>query len=192
MKSRLSPSSSARHKLLNVRLDAETRERFRRTAKKTGKKESELLRELILLAIEGMPVAPASHLHHATEKHEAGRMRRATVWMPGLVLKTARSRAKTQGMALSRWIAALVQSNLLKIPVLATEELSALKDCNYELNALGRNLNQIARVINADDSRTDLMTRQMILALHSSISETQQTIQALVRAGNNIWSVDDV
>lgn len=192
MKSRLSSSPSTKPSSIKVRVDDATRDHFRQLARNVGKKESELLRELICLAIESKTEDSRDVPVRIKAEPEAARMRRTTVWMPGFILDAAKSRAKSRGMMTGRWIAFLLQSHLLQMPVMAGDELRALGDCNYELAAIGRNLNQIARVLNADQTETNRLKRNLIIALQSSISETQQTIRKLVRASNNTWSLGDV
>jgi Bacterial mobilisation protein (MobC) len=52
-------------------------------------------------------------------------------------------------MASATYVAVLVRSHLRKLTPLPTEELAALKRSIGELGAIGRNLNQIARTLNA-------------------------------------------
>lgn len=192
MKSRLSSSPFTKHSSIKVRVDDSTRVRFRQLARNVRKNESELLRELICLAIESKAEGHLNGTVQINAEPEAIRMRRATVRMPGFILDAAKVRAKSKGMATSRWIAFLVQSHLLQMPVMAGDELRTLGDCNYELAAIGRNLNQIARVLNADKTETSRLKLNLIKAVQSSLSGTQQSVSALIRASNNTWSTGGV
>jgi Bacterial mobilisation protein (MobC). len=190
MKSRLSSSPSAKQSPITVRVDEAARTRFRQLARSVNRKESELLRELITLAIESKTARQYSPVLISAEP-KAKKMRRVTVRLPGFILDAAKTRARTRGMPTSRWIAFLVQSHLLQTPVMAGDELRALSDCNYELAAIGRNLNQIARILNADQSETNRLKLDLIKVLQTSVTETQQAIRKLVRASNNKWSTGD-
>ena len=58
-------------------------------------------------------------------------------------------RSKARRMKPSTYIAALVRSHLVEDPPLPPAELAALERATAEVSAIGRNLNQIARAINA-------------------------------------------
>jgi hypothetical protein len=58
-------------------------------------------------------------------------------------------RAAARGMPSATYVAVLVRSHLRRLTPLPTEELAALKGSITELGAIGRNLNQIARALNA-------------------------------------------
>ena len=67
---------------------------------------------------------------------------------PGDV-KAVGSRAGARRMKPSTYIAALVRAHLVQDPPLPPTELAALERATAELSAIGRNLNQIARAVNA-------------------------------------------
>ncbi|MDL2284754.1 hypothetical protein LJC19_06405 [Oxalobacter sp. OttesenSCG-928-P03] len=176
---------------MRVRVDVATRNRFKLVAQQSGRTESELLRELMVLAIEnGMENRRTGNREVRTTGNEIF-MRRATVWMPDAVLEAARKRSRARGMSLNRWIATLIQASLFKTAVMTNEEILCLGECNYELAALGRNLNQIARVLNADPTETGKLNRSLIEALQLSVSETREAVRNLVRASHRSWEVED-
>jgi hypothetical protein len=61
------------------------------------------------------------------------------------IADAVRDRVARKGMSASRWKAYLVQSHLMREPVLSEKEIEALRMSNLELRAIGRNLNQIAK-----------------------------------------------
>jgi hypothetical protein len=91
-------------------------------------------------------------------------------------------------MSATRWVASLVQSNLLKVPVMTSEELRILEHCTSELSAIGRNLNQVARVLNADFLDADKLKLELLEAIQSSVQQAQQAIRNLARATNQRWN----
>lgn len=91
-------------------------------------------------------------------------------------------------MAPSRWIAALVQSNLTADPVMTGAELAVLQASARELAFIGRNLNQIAKTINAKMiTDAEPATIEMLTALGAAIQENRAAIRALVRASQGAW-----
>ena len=105
--------------VLRARVDPETKELFLALAAAEGVTESILLRQLVQGAIGRRqevraPVAPD------LEKLD---MARLTIRMPQFLLEAAGQRAEVKGMASSRWISALVQSNLMREPVMSDREI---------------------------------------------------------------------
>jgi hypothetical protein len=59
------------------------------------------------------------------------------------------ARAAQEGLSAPRWIIALVRANLTGRPQLGSPSLDALRRSNLEVQAVGRNLNQLVRALNA-------------------------------------------
>jgi iron-sulfur cluster repair protein YtfE (RIC family) len=93
-------------------------------------------------------------------------------------------------MAPSRLVAALVQSNLMRAPVMSAAEIAALQESNRELAAIGRNVNQIAKAINEAFHHTERVRLDKLVELAQAIQENRATIRALVRASQNAWNAD--
>jgi hypothetical protein len=173
---------------LNVRLflrvNENTRTRFRNIARSAGKTESELLREIIAIVIEQQtPVQPEPVVPVPAHTYPD----QLTLRLPSFLLDAVRERAKKEGMSASRWVASLVQSNLLKIPVMTSDELRVLGHCIHELSSIGRNLNQVARVLNADFRETAKLKVELLEVLQASVMQTQEAVRALARAANQRW-----
>lgn len=181
--------------ILKTTVAREVKARFRSVATARGMSESELLRAVILIVIgetdgDDHPVKPDA------KKLDIARM---TVRMPQFLMEAAKERAKSNGMAPSRWVTALVQSNLTRLPVMTSAELTELQKNTRELAAIGRNLNQIARAMNdAFMSRTmgevldqaDQVQLDSLASLRLAIAENQEAIRALVRASYNVWEAE--
>ncbi|MDB5728373.1 MAG: hypothetical protein JWQ00_1578 [Noviherbaspirillum sp.] len=169
-----------------ARIDTDSRARFRKMAGAHGLSESELLRSLVLRQIDtggfvASPVAPDP------KESDLAPM---TVRMPRFLMKAAKDRAKAKGMAPSRWVAALVQSNLTREPVMSEAELVALEESNRELAAIGRNINQIARALNEAFHQTERVRLDKLAELDKAIKENRSMIRMLVRASQNAWDVE--
>jgi hypothetical protein len=170
--------------VLKARLDAETKAAFSRRATARGLSESELLRAVVLAEIrDGAPTAPAP----AEPDSERTDVERLTVRLPAFLLDAVKARGAACGLATSRWIAALVQSNLTRQPVLTDDELSAVQAANRELAAVGRNLNQIARALNEAVQGAERVRLDTLAELAAAIERDRQAIRALVRASRQAW-----
>lgn len=169
--------------VLKARFDADTHARFLAEAKARGLTESEFLRLAVHREI-GDAATLANDVDPDPTQIEPDRI---TVRMPTFLLNAAKARAQSKGMALSRWIAALVQSNLTRHPVLTDTELQAVDTTTRELSAIGRNINQIARALNEAHFQTERVRLDRLAALAEAIHKTRDAIRVLVRASRQAW-----
>ncbi|WP_265646135.1 plasmid mobilization relaxosome protein MobC [Verminephrobacter aporrectodeae] len=177
--------------VLKTLVETEIKARFRHMAAARGLSESELLRAIILTVTSeeesnGHPIKPDA------ERTDIDRM---TVRMPRFLMEATKARAKTKGMAPSRWITALVQSHLIKSPVMTTDELVALQATSRELLAIGRNINQIAHALNSAAlssalHETERVKLENLTELRQVITKSRAAIRVLVRASQNSWEAD--
>jgi len=172
--------------VLKTLVDAETKTRFRRVAKANGLSESELLRAAVL-AVTDHDSGPDQPVKPEPENADTERM---TVRMPRFLMEAAKTRAKAKGMAPSRWVTALVQSHLTGQPVMTDAELAGLQASSRELAAIGRNINQIAKVINESFHETERVRLDKLAELSRATLENRAAIRALVRASRNAWTAD--
>ena len=169
--------------ILKARFDADVHARFLALAKARGLKESEALRLAVNLLLGQAPAGPAM----VEPDPEQADHDRITVRMPAFLMTAVKGRAKSQGMAPSRWIAALVQSNLTRHPVLTDAELQAVEATTRELTAIGRNINQIARALNEAHFQTERVRLDRLAELGEKINNAREAIRVLVRASRNAW-----
>ena len=93
-------------------------------------------------------------------------------------------------MPAATYVAALVRVHLRALAPLPSEEVAALKRSVAELSAIGRNLNQIARVAHqtgriAGPSRDDLRSMLKVCeAMREHIKELVRTNKATWESGN--------
>jgi hypothetical protein len=170
--------------VLKALVEPATKASFGQVARARGLSESELLRALVLAEIgQGVPAAPAL-AEPAPERTDPERL---TVRLPAFLLDAVKARGAACGMAASRWIAALVQSNLRRHPVLTDDELAAVQAANRELAAVGRNLNQIARALNEAVQGSERVRLDTLAELAAVVERDRQAIRALVRASRQAW-----
>jgi hypothetical protein len=172
--------------VLKASVSSDIKERFQAAARQRTLSESEFLRRAILTAM-GEDTGRAQPIESDAGKTGSARL---TVRMPQFMIDAATHRAAGKGMAVSRWIAALVQSNLLQQPVLTDCELEALGASSRELAAIGRNINQIAKVLNAAPHETDRLRHDTLAELLRSIADNRSAIRALTRASLNSWEAE--
>lgn len=132
---------------------------------------------------------PSTKSIQLPNNEEPTKLSQITVRMPASFLITVKNRASSKGMATSRWITALVQSNLLSQPVMSDLEVQALNRNSRELAAIGRNINQIARALNEAFFETERIRLDKLAELTASIAENKTVIRALVRSSQQGWGV---
>jgi hypothetical protein len=89
-------------------------------------------------------------------------------------------------MPSATYVAVLVRSHLHKLTPLPTEELGALKASIAELGAVGRNLNQIARTLNAGDRSIGPGREELALMLKIATG-LRDHVRALLIANETSW-----
>jgi hypothetical protein len=121
-------------------------------------------------------------------------LKQITLRMPKFIMTAAKTKAKAQGMATSRWIKSLVQSNLIQPPVLIDNAIIALKETDRELAAVGNNLNQIARRLNetvkTDRVRTEIL-EEVRQEVRQEVKKVRLSIDELIRVSRNGWRVEN-
>ncbi|KEZ72153.1 MULTISPECIES: plasmid mobilization relaxosome protein MobC [Pseudomonas] len=86
-----------------------------------------------------------------------------------------------------RWIIDAIRAELTHEPKFGTSEIYALGESNYQLLALGRNLNQIARRLN--EGSYEPVTVQRIEALSRIIDKHTDLVSSAIRASLERWSL---
>lgn len=115
----------------------------------------------------------------------------ATITLPDFIKKAVVLRAKTIGMKTSPYIAAVLQAQTLRKPMLRHNEVQALVLSQRELSAIGRNLNQIARALNDKFTESDRIKLNLLTDLKDKIEVQKDAISAVLRASLRSWGVDE-
>ena len=95
-------------------------------------------------------------------------------------------RAAAREMAAATYVSVLVRSHLRGLAPLPKAELLALKRSIAELNAIGRNLNQIARVAN-HGGRTAAIGGGEVTGMLKVAVGLRDHVKALLRANERSW-----
>lgn len=171
--------------VLKTMVDPAVKTAFKERASSLSLSESDLLRVVVIDAMARSGKTPAAVLPNPDDAD----IDRMSLRMAAFMLKNVKKRAKAVGMSANSWVASLVQSNLMRDPVMLDEEVEVLRACNRELAAIGRNLSQIVRAMNDNCNETDRLKSQLIDELQEAISDNRAAIHALVRARNRAWRV---
>lgn len=96
-------------------------------------------------------------------------------------------RAAARDMAAATYVSVLVRSHLRALAPLPKEELMAIKRSIAELGAIGRNLNQIARVAN-QGGRTVAIGVDQVRAMLKVSEGLRDHVKGLLRANERSWT----
>lgn len=96
-------------------------------------------------------------------------------------------RAAARGMASATYVSVLARSHLRALAPLPKDELVALKRAVGELGAIGRNLNQIARVVN-EGARAGNIGRDEFKAILTVCQALRDHTKNLIKANAASWA----
>lgn len=99
-----------------------------------------------------------------------------------------KERARIERCSTRRWIVDAIRIGLTHEPQFRMSEIDALGDSNYQLLALGRNLNQIARRLN--EGEYEPITVERIEALSRIIDKHTNLVSHAIRASIERWDIE--
>lgn len=172
--------------VLKTVVENETKYKFASMAKAKGLSESAFLRQIILLVLGEAPNQTAIKAN--PEKRDLVKW---SIYIPRFLLEAIETRSKQQGMALSRWIVSLIQSNCMSAPVVTDAELVRLRESIRELNYIGRNINQIAKALNENFQETDRVNLATLKSLEATIDKNMDAIYEFIGAKNRAWAASN-
>lgn len=163
--------------VIRLRATPKLKTKLQNEAQNRGVTDSELLRSLIIGLSETTP--EKVKLAVETEIH------RLTLRLPKILLNAAKIKAGKKDMTLTRWIESLIQVVITKKTVLSEVELSELRESNRQLLAIGRNINQISKGVNA--SLQFSIEQKLLSELAEKIDNNSKVICAFMKASHNTW-----
>lgn len=166
---------------IEVKINEHLKFAFKNICIDKGIKEAQMLRMLIEKATENVS---SDHSNSPLETKSENMTFRVSPSVKGQMVMRARQEGFPNH---TTWLTALILSVLNEHPVLTNVDANALRESNQQLAAIGRNLNQIARALNADFRVSDKITTDMIEVLEKHIALHQQTTVALINKSLNRW-----
>jgi hypothetical protein len=85
------------------------------------------------------------------------------------------------------WLRCLVMNVLYQEAVLTDKEIHALEKLCHQLWAIGHNLNQVTRALNANFNATDTLKLDIVQSIKNLNTETRDAFSALIRQKKNRW-----
>ena len=159
----------------------DTKDRFAALARLQGTSESALLKRIVEVSLG--PATPANVIEAPEPVPANGRI---SVRLPNDDLLLLRERATARGLPAATYVSYLVRSHMRRLAPLPDAELKALKHAVGELSAIGRNLNQIARRVNAVDGGNG-PNKADLQALFRACTGLRDAVKDLVNQNLSSW-----
>ena len=172
---------------IQCRVDPQLKLRLQAIAVGQGVTESAVLKHLIVSEIGMAPVNDARVL--AVEP--IGPPARVYVRLRRSDHALLRERAACRGLASATYVSMLVRTHLRGMPPLPDRELAELRHAAGALGAVGRNLNQIARVAHRT-GRVEGITTADLRAMLVAFEGLRARFKRLIEANIASWETDDV
>lgn len=165
------------------------KEPFYEWCEANGKKPSAVIRELIAKEMAGQGAsAPKFKIEEGEGETAASKKRRELKLTPSED-EAVNYMADLEGYSPQRWIIALIRARLTGAPEFNDAEAQALVRSTTQVAAIGRNLNQIAKALNANLNEAKYFRVDMIEALEKLIKDHTMTVSKLVAANVDRWRV---
>ena len=169
---------------VQCRVTPQTKTRLREIAQEHQLTESALLKRLVETAL--LQTAGASALGVSGPIEPVSRAARLYVRLRPEDHVLLRERACGRGMAAATYASFLLRAHLRAVAPIPDRELAELKRSVAELGAIGRNLNQIARVAH-QTGRANGPTGQDLRALLRACEALRDHVKGLIRANDLSW-----
>lgn len=102
-------------------------------------------------------------------------------------LDTLKTRAEGAGFTVNRYIVAMIRAGLTESAQFGEQELMTLADSNYQLSAIGRNLNMLARDLKATPGTIEPYRFKVLEHLKKQIDEHLKYTHGLIQANLARW-----
>jgi len=167
---------------LSTWVNHETKRRFAAIANHEGVSESALLKRMVALMLESITTRTT-----LSPPDRSPRDTRVTVRLRPDDQQLLQERATARDMPAATYVSVLVRAHLRSLAPLPKEELLALRRTVSELSAIGRNLNQIARV--ANQSPASAPHQEELRTMLRLCEAVRDHVKGLLKANLRSWEV---
>ena len=154
-----------------------------------GKKPGAALKEAIEQQLEkAAKNPPPPPLRQTGEAPDDEPKVRFEILMTKSEKAAVQERANLERCSQRRWIIDAIRAGLTREPQFGMKEIDALGESNYQLLAIGRNLNQVAKAMN--EGRRDSVTIESIERLRQIIDAHTDKVSGAIRASLERWNIE--
>jgi predicted transcriptional regulator len=175
--------------VLSVRLGQDVKERWEAYCAVLGKAPSTTIKEAIEQQLEKASKFPPIKIYRQTgEVADREPKVRFEVLLTQSEKAALVDRANLERCSQRRWIIDAIRAGLTREPQFGMKEIEALGESNYQLLAIGRNLNQVAKAMN--ENRRDAVTIELIERLRGIIDAHTDKVSTAIRASLERWNME--
>ncbi|MES2349207.1 MAG: plasmid mobilization relaxosome protein MobC [Pseudomonadota bacterium] len=182
------PPSAIAHRaignVLSVYLGAEMKGQWLAFCAANNTTSSEAMRNVIRKLANRVTIGP--RLYQVDHENPDLERRRVELRLTATEFLGVEELANQVGNSPNAWIVNLVRANLSRTPQLGLHELQALGKSNSQLLAIGRNLNQIARWMNANKGSAPPELERIEQIYRFIVTHTEE-VTAIMRANMDRW-----
>ncbi|MEE4815881.1 plasmid mobilization relaxosome protein MobC [Pseudomonas alliivorans] len=171
---------------INVHLGAKLKACWMAYCDGLGKTPGAALKEAIEHQLAKADANPESKTYRQTEETKEPKQR-FEILLTVSEKAAIKERTRIEGCSMRRWIVDAIRIGLTHEPQFDMSEIDALGESNYQLLALGRNLNQVARRLN--EGTYEPISVERIEALSRLINEHTKVVSDAIRASLEGWSI---
>lgn len=172
---------------LEIYLGVELREAWQLYCQERGLKPGAALKASIKAEIERVKKGAIEPAVQLNERPDNSPKKRAEVRLTPTEMDAVDARAEREGCSRSTWLVNVVRGTLTKQPQMGMPEIDSLGESNYQLLAIGRNLNQIAKRLN--EGQPDAITVKYIERLSTEIRTHAKKVSKVMGASIERWSL---
>lgn len=147
---------------------------------------STALRQIVRRLVEraGLTTAPTPTVTDDAD----GEKKRVSVRLQPRELAEVKVRAEAEGFSVPAWLVSLIRAQMTQDPQFGQRELELLAESNHQLLAIGRNLNQIARNLNAQPNKTEDYRPEVIEELSAIIKDHTRKVAEAMQSNVDRWA----
>ncbi len=153
-----------------------------------GLSQAAALRRIVSRLTESDAKARPAPLRHSVGPGERG-AKRVSLRLTASELQAAHERAAGEGLTPSRWVVGLVRAILTQEPQLSSAELAELRRSNSALQAVGRNLNQVAKGLNISPKASLVVKADLIETIDKAIKGHTEIVAKVLAANVQRWKL---
>lgn len=151
-----------------------------------GLRPADAFRKIVARLVSRSTAAPGTIVSDAPETPTA----RREVKLTPSEDKALEALAAAEGFSPTKWIVSLIRARLTGTAQYGQRELELLDRSNMRLLAIGRNLNQVAKALNASPADYSLYRVELIEDLQKTIKEHTRTVSDAIAANVSRWRIE--
>ena len=176
---------------INIHLGADLKARWKDYCAALGKSPGAAIKEAIEEQLAKVAAAPQSKTYYQIhETPSAVPKVRFEILLTESERRAIRERSTMERCSMRRWIVDACRVGLTHQPQFSMSEIDVLGESNYQMLAIGRNLNQIARQLNKGEHGR--ITVEQIENLSRIIDKHTDLVSAAIAASLERWDLGEL